>query len=171
MIGNFVYGAGESLVSGERNAYSFSISRKGAGYKGDKAFAPYRKAMHKTAIRIEKLFGHKMDIEWVVLNHKLYIVQARPVTTLETMKLDTYEINQSLDGDMLWSSNNVGEAIPDVMSPFTWGLLREMDLECQKVPGYFMFGNICGRTYSNISVTLSATRVLGYSMARAKDLI
>ncbi|HVI40938.1 MAG TPA: hypothetical protein VM577_09780, partial [Anaerovoracaceae bacterium] len=65
-----------------------------------------------------------MDIEWVVDGREIYIVQARPITTLQTIDYDTYEINQSLDTDALWSSNNVGEAVPDVMSPFTWSMLH-----------------------------------------------
>jgi len=171
MVGNFVFGAGEQLVSGDKNAYTFSISRLGGKYQGDKAFATYGKAMYKAALRAEEIFGCKLDIEWVVEGGRLYIVQARPITTLQTIDYDTYEINQSLDTDALWSSNNVGEAVPDVMSPFTWSLLHEMDLECQKVPGYFMFGNICGRTYSNISIMISSLKVLGYNVPKAKELI
>lgn len=57
------------------------------------------------------------------------------------------------------------------MSPFTWSLLHGMDVECQKVHGYMMFGNICGRTYSNISVMISALRVFGYNVEKAKELI
>jgi len=34
-----------------------------------------------------------------------------------------------------------------------------------------MFGNICGRTYSNISVMISSIRLFGYSVPRAKELI
>ncbi|WP_028551693.1 PEP/pyruvate-binding domain-containing protein [Paenibacillus sp. UNC451MF] len=171
MVGNFVFGAGEQLVSGENNAFPFTLSRIGTKYKGDKAFEPYAKAMHKAAIRIEDIFGRKMDIEWVIKDRTLYIVQARPITTLETINLDTYEINQSLDTDALWTSNNVGEAVPDVMSPFTWSLLREMDLECQKVPGYYMFGNICGRTYTNVSLIFSSLKVYGFNVPRVKKLI
>lgn len=171
MVGNFVFGAGEQLVSGEKNAYPFTVSRLGGKNHGDKSLAPYAKAMYKAALKAEELFGCKLDMEWVVDGKKLYIVQARPITTLQTINYDTYEINQSLDTDALWSSNNVGEAVPDVMSPFTWSLLHEMDLGCQKVPGYFMFGNICGRTYSNISIMISALRVLGYNVPKAKELI
>jgi pyruvate,water dikinase len=171
MVGNFVFGAGEQLVSGEKNAYPFTVSRLGGKYQGDKSLAPYAKAMYKAALKAEEIFGCKLDIEWVVEGGKLYIVQARPITTLQTINYDTYEINQSLDTDALWSSNNVGEAVPDVMSPFTWSLLHEMDLECQKVPGYFMFGNICGRTYSNISIMISSLKVLGYNVPKAKELI
>ncbi|WMJ89041.1 PEP/pyruvate-binding domain-containing protein [Anaerocolumna sp. MB42-C2] len=171
MVGNFVYGAGEQLVSGEKNAFPFTISRRKSKYQGDKSFAPYAKSMYKTTLRAEKIFGSKLDLEWVVKDKRLYIVQARPITTLKTIDYDTYEINQSLDMDALWSSNNVGEAVPDVMSPFTFSLLHEMDMECQKVPGYYMFGNICGRTYSNISVMISSLKVLGYDVKKAKELI
>jgi pyruvate,water dikinase len=171
MVGNFVFGVGEQLVSGEKNAYPFTISRIGGRYQGERSFAPYAKVLYKTALLTEDIFGCKLDIEWVTQGGKLYIVQARPITTLQTIDYDTYEINQSLDTDALWSSNNVGEAVPDVMSPFTWSLLHEMDLECQKVPGYFMFGNICGRTYSNISIMISSLRVLGYNVTKAKELI
>ena len=171
MVGNFVFGAGEQLVSGEKNASPFTISRLGGKYQGDKFLMPYVKPMYKATLRAEEIFGCKLDIEWVVEGKRLYIVQARPITTLETIDYDTYEINQSLDTDALWSSNNVGEAVPDVMSPFTWSLLHEMDLECQKVPGYFMFGNICGRTYSNISIMISSLKVLGYNVKKSKELI
>ncbi|OAA86797.1 PEP/pyruvate-binding domain-containing protein [Clostridium ljungdahlii] len=171
MAGNFVFGAGEQLVSGEKNAYPFSISRIGGKYNGDKSLVAHAKALYKAILKAEEIFGCMLDIEWVVDDGRLYIVQARPITTLQTIDYDTYEINQSLDTDALWSSNNVGEAVPDVMSPFTWSLLHEMDLECQKVPGYFMFGNICGRTYSNISVMISALRVLGFNVEKSKEFI
>lgn len=171
MVGNFVFGAGEQLVSGEKNAYPFTISRLGGKYNGDKSLSSYAKELYKAALKAEEIFGCKLDIEWVAQGGKLYIVQARPITTLQTIDYDTYEINQSLNTDALWSSNNVGEAVPDVMSPFTWSLLHEMDLECQKLPGYFMFGNICGRTYSNISIMISSLKVLGYNVPKAKELI
>lgn len=171
MVGNFVYGAGEQLVSGEKNAYPFTITRIGGKYQGDYSFSSYAKSLYKAAQKAETIFGNKLDIEWVIKDKKLYIVQARPITTLQTIHYDTYEINQSLDTDVLWSSNNVGEAVPDVMSPFTWSLLHQMDLECQKIPGFFMFGNICGRTYANISVMISALKLFGYSIPKSKELI
>ncbi|MEY8001993.1 PEP/pyruvate-binding domain-containing protein, partial [Clostridium sp. Mt-5] len=116
MVGNFVFGAGEQLVSGEKNAYPFTMSRLGGKYQGDKSFAPYVKAMYKAALRAEGIFGCKLDIEWVVESERLYIVQARPITTLQTIDYDTYEINQSLDTDALGASlckmYNAGIAVP-----------------------------------------------------------
>jgi pyruvate,water dikinase len=46
------------------------------------------------------------------------IVQARPFTGL----CDPW--NDSLTGDYLWTSTNLGEAIPDVMTPCTWSLVQ-----------------------------------------------
>lgn len=67
---------------------------------------------------------------------KLYILQARPITTLTSGNLDTYEINETLERDALWVNTNVGEAVPDVVTPFTWSLLRALDIESGFVPGY-----------------------------------
>ncbi len=33
------------------------------------------------------------------------------------------EWNDSLTGDYLWTSVNVGEAVPDVMTPCSWSLI------------------------------------------------
>ena len=75
--------------------------------------------------------------------------------------LDTYEINESLEKEALWVNTNVGEAIPDVTTPFTWSLIRALDMESGFVPGYYLWsGNICGRIYSNISQRLSAITAL-----------
>ncbi|MCL2321941.1 MAG: PEP-utilizing enzyme [Oscillospiraceae bacterium] len=171
IVGNFVYGTGEQLVSGDYNAYEFKISRLNGKYVGEKSFAPFSKAMYKTVLKIENIFNSMEDIEWAVYDENLYILQARPITTLQTINYDTYEVNQSLDTDALWTSNNVSEAVPDVMSPFTFSILHEMDLECQKVPGYFMFGNICGRCYTNISVIYSALGKFGYNIKNTENLM
>lgn len=74
---------------------------------------------------------------------------------------DTYELNYSLMGDYLWSNANVAEAISDVVTPFTWSILQKHDEEISVVPGYYLWGIICGRMYSNVSQLISAASVLG----------
>jgi phosphohistidine swiveling domain-containing protein len=74
----------------------------------------------------------------------------------------TGEWNDSLTGDFLWSNVNIGEAISDVMTPFTWsvfqyGALRDF-IEFQ---GHRSFGNIAGRIYFNISVLASLLYLIG----------
>jgi pyruvate,water dikinase len=51
----------------------------------------------------------------------------------------------------------VGEAIPDVVTPLTWSIVRALDNASGFIPGYYLWsGNICGRIYSNISQRISA---------------
>lgn len=161
MIGNYVHGLGEQLVSGEANAQDFRLSRPKGKYDGPDEFKKYADNLYQYAAKLEKGLGSPQDIEWAVAGGKLYLLQARPITTLTTGNLDTYEINESLAGDALWVNTNVGEAIPDVVSPLTWSIVRSLDNEISFVPGYYLWsGNICGRIYSNISQRLSAITAL-----------
>jgi pyruvate,water dikinase len=157
MIGNYVHGLGEKLVSGEANAHDFKLNRPKGNYDGPDEFKKYADSLYQYAAKLEKELGSPQDIEWAVAKGKLYLLQARPITTVTSGNLDNYEINESLAGDALWVNTNVGEAIPDVISPLTWSLVRALDIESGFVPGYYLWsGNICGRIYSNISQRLSA---------------
>jgi phosphohistidine swiveling domain-containing protein len=72
--------------------------------------------------------------------------------------------NDSLTGDYLWSNANLGEAVPDVMTPCTWSLLRVLAEETAGLPsigGYPLMGNIGGRFYMNLSVSASLAVVFG----------
>lgn len=162
MVGNFVYGLGEQLVSGEANAYPFKLMRPKGKYEGPNDFKKYASELYKYAARLVKELGSQQDIEWAVAKRKLYILQARPITTLKTGNPDTYELNDTLDGDFLWTNTNVGEAMSDVFTPFSWSVIRKLDEEQMIVPGYYLFsGNICGRMYSNVNMALSMYPAFG----------
>ena len=88
MIGNFVYGLGEQLVSGEADAYSFKLIRPKGKYEGHEACKKYAPQFFKLASRLEKELGVPLDIEWAVAHGKLYLLQARPITTLSAGNLD-----------------------------------------------------------------------------------
>jgi pyruvate,water dikinase len=79
----------------------------------------------------------------------------------------TGEWNDSLLGEFLWSSVNVSEAVPDVMTPATWSLWQILhhDANPIRVPGDYAFcGNICGRPYLNLSLVVSLYHALGKDM-------
>lgn len=172
MIGNYVHGLGEQLVSGEKNAYDFKFNRPKGRYDGPNEFKKYAHDLYQYAAKLEKELGNPQDIEWAVAKGKLYLLQARPITTLTSGNLDTYEINESLIGDALWVNTNVGEAIPDVVTPLTWSIVRALDIESSFIPGYYLWsGNICGRIYSNISQRLSAVIALYGSSKLAEKMI
>lgn len=173
MIGNYVHGLGEQLVSGEVDALPFKLIRPKGNYEGPDEIKKYASILFKYATQLEKENGMPQDIEWAVANGKLYLLQARPITTLTSGNIDTYEINESLAGDALWVNTNVGEAIPDVVTPLTWSIVRALDIESGFIPGYYLWsGNICGRIYSNISQRLSAiTGLYGMDVKRGMSLL
>jgi len=161
MIGNYVHGLGEQLVSGEANAANFKLSRPKGKYEGPEEFKKYAAKLYQYAVRLEREMGRPQDIEWAVAKGKIYLLQARPITTLTVGNLGTYEINESLAGDDLWVNTNVGEAIPDVVTPLTWSMLRDLDAKSSILPNYYLWsGNICGRIYSNIGQRLAAITAL-----------
>ena len=157
MIGNYVHGLGEQLVSGEKDANDFKLERPKGRYDGPEEFKKYASTLYKHAVKLEKEMSCPQDIEWAVAGGKLYILQARPVTTLTPGSPDTYEMNESLAEDTIWVNTNVAEAIPDVVTPLTWSIVRALDIETNLIPGYYLWsGNICGRIYTNIGKRLSA---------------
>ncbi|MEJ2708200.1 MAG: PEP-utilizing enzyme [Anaerolineales bacterium] len=77
--------------------------------------------------------------------------------------------NDSLTGDYLWSRNNFGEARPDVMSPFTYSISEKVWSKISFLPGYHLSGNICGRYYANVSVSISMLLAMGKSRQAAVE--
>ena len=101
------YGLGQPVVSGEVTPDQFIIDKKTVKIKSkhlskqtwqltlhgktpiSKAFQEKQKMsdafvrkLSKIGINIEEHYGRPQDIEWGMENNKLYIVQSRPVTTL-----------------------------------------------------------------------------------------
>jgi hypothetical protein len=172
MVGNFVYGLGEQLVSGEVNAYSFKFIRPTGKYDGPIGLKKYAAKLYKYAARLETELGSPQDIEWAAAGGKLYILQSRPITTLNPGNPDTYEWNDSLAGDFLWVNTNIGEAMPEVLTPLTWTLARALDDEINIVPEYYsLSGNICGRAYTNVNMSLSILFTFGVSIERGLKMI
>jgi hypothetical protein len=69
--------------------------------------------------------------------------------------------NDSLRGDYLWTSGNVAEAIPDVMTPCAWSAIQWSMADAlgpRLVAGHPYCGTIGGRFYLNLSTALSVAR-------------
>lgn len=74
--------------------------------------------------------------------------------------------NDSLAGDYLWTNGNLGEAVPDVMTPCTWSLVKMFmagAMPANFTLGYRPMGNIGGRFYMNLSVSMSQAASIGMS--------
>lgn len=156
MVGNFVEGLGDALVSGEISGQTFSLARPNGRYDGPDRLHRWGRELFRLARRMERLLGSPLDIEWAVDGRRVWILQARPITTLGPGDRNTYDVNESLTEDTLWVNTNVGEALPDVMTPLTWSVIRFLDEEFNYLPGYRLWsGNICGRAYTNIGRRIS----------------
>jgi pyruvate,water dikinase len=169
MTGNFVFGFGEELVSGEAEPFTFTLARPKGRYEGPEELKRYARRLYKLGVRLERELGCPQDIEWAIADGKLYLLQSRPITTLIGYDPVTGAWNDSLTGDYLWSRNNFGEGRPDVMAPFTFSITDKVWREISLLPGYSMAGNICGRFYANVSVAMSVLTAMGKSPEAAKE--
>ncbi|MBB2740541.1 UNVERIFIED_ORG: pyruvate,water dikinase [Microbispora rosea subsp. rosea] len=118
-------------------------------------------ALAELGARLQALYGTPMDVEWVRRAGAFAVVQARPITGSAPQ---VEEWNDSLKGDYLWTSGNLGEAIPDVMTPVTWSFVRlfiDEAMSAAKLPGFDLVGNIGGRLYMNLSIAVSVARAFG----------
>jgi pyruvate,water dikinase len=123
----------------------------------------------RVGLAIEERHGQPMDVEWARADHKLFVVQARPVTGLAVTVPPSEQWNDSLAGDYLWSSGNLGEAIPDVMTPATWSFIQMFmprAIAPPTLPGYNGWGRVGGRFYMNVSKSASLARAVGISVSR-----
>lgn len=170
MVGNFVEGIGEKLVSGQVSAQEFSISRPAGKYSGPEMIKKPAGGLYQMAKNIENLMGCPQDIEWAVARGKVYILQARPITTLNGFDPVNAVWNDSMKGNFLWSATNLMEASPNVLTPFTASLLPYLTSRggpSLTVKNFPINGIIGGRFYVNLSVQVSAfARMFGGNVQR-----
>jgi phosphohistidine swiveling domain-containing protein len=159
MTGNLVAGMGDKLVSGSVSAATFTFKRTEGVYNGPAELQRISKTLHREAHEIEQAMGCPQDIEWTVAGKKLFILQSRPITTLNGYNPVTAEANDTFKGRFLWSATNLMEACPEVMTPFTASLLLYLNQRggpALTVKNYPLNGVIGGRFYANISVQVTA---------------
>ncbi|MCR4775741.1 MAG: hypothetical protein K5869_05130 [Saccharofermentans sp.] len=168
MVGNFVEGEGEALVSGQKNASEFRINTIRYSYSGSDAMKKHARSLYKYACRIRSEYGCETDIEWAVSGGRLYILQARPVTTLKRFDPAGYLINGSRSGDFLLTKTNVGEIFMKPLTPVTFSVLEEINtvlyLPC-------WLDAVDGQAYMNVSVLCSMLIAMGMKEAKAYDAV
>lgn len=165
-------GLGEALVSGTAAAEEVRVDRDSETVS---PAAPglltvdQARALAALVHRVEELLGTDVDVEWCRAGDELSLVQARPVTA--AAPADPW--NDSLSGDFLWTSTNVGEAIPDVMTPLTWSMVQVFlrdAMATASIPPHVGWGRIGGRVYLNVSVMATLSRVVGVREGRYRRL-
>lgn len=108
-----VPGLAEALVSGARTPEVWRLARADVGT--GEAPAAVRAAATE-ALRIERLGGVPQDVEWAWDGDRLWVVQARPITTGGSTR-DPWD---SPPGTGELTTVGVGEMLPGVLSPLLW---------------------------------------------------
>lgn len=168
IIGNYVRGEGEKLVSGAENAEEFRLGAIDKSYEGNPEIAPYAKTLRKYSLAIRSFYGVPMDIEWAIANRKVYILQARPITTLRRLDPKNYDINGTRSGYKLLTKTNVGEIFMKPVSPMTFSVLEKIN-DMLGLPDWL--DNINGQAYMNISVMCSLMVSFGIKRDKAYEKI
>jgi rifampicin phosphotransferase len=73
----------------------------------------------RLGLEAERFLGRPLDIEWGLREGRLWLLQARPVTTVAPAPA-TFEDRQ------VWTNANTGEVMPDVVTPLTLSLLLSL---------------------------------------------
>ena len=162
MIVEAVPGLGEALVSGRIAPDRFVVSKQGLRVLSSSAAAPCigedaARLICLMAMRAEAVFGQVLDLEWASEGGRVFLLQARPITTLGR--------ERSWEDRQVWSNINVGEVLPDVVTPATWSLVEivifkifvsvfgRMGIDFGENP---IVGQVAGRAYFNLN-TMTGT--------------
>jgi phosphohistidine swiveling domain-containing protein len=107
----------------------------------------------RVARQLENVEDVPWDVEFACDAERLWLVQARPVTGLG--------FPEGGDAETVWSSVNVGEALPGVATPFTWSVAGAYSesgfrkafgtLGCTVPKHARLVGNVHGRFYLNLT--------------------
>ena len=118
-----IKGLGDALVSGEEDGETWQIDvmqKSIAERPGDDPVLSDEQAfgVARLAQDVEAAFGAPQDIEWAFEGDKLYILQARPITTkLQAMPNDDNQI-------VILDNSNIVESYPGLVSPLTYSFAR-----------------------------------------------
>ncbi|MHA1966515.1 MAG: PEP/pyruvate-binding domain-containing protein [Candidatus Hodarchaeales archaeon] len=174
IVGNYVYGGGDSLVSGESNSFKFDLNKRNGKYTGHYKMEKYSKLLYKLIQKLEAQFGYPQDIEFAIANRKVFILQSRPITTLSRYHPIKGEWNDSLLGDFIWTNVNSSEAVPNVLTPSTWSIFQKLYEEATPMKKLYKIipavGNIGGRLYFNLTLSYSLYKMT-MKTPEALDLI
>nr|CAH7719421.1 unnamed protein product [Callosobruchus chinensis] len=90
----------------------------------------------RVGVDLEELFGNPRDIEWAFHEDKLYILQSRPITTLNIWS--EYEFDHETDSPILTDHSvltvaNLKEVVPNGMTVLTeTSIMKTVDASVQK---------------------------------------
>lgn len=112
------FGLGEGVVSGHVDIDHYKYDRLGNLIESllqnpnDVLNSKEREKIVESALQLEELFGHPVDVEWGIKGKDLFIFQARPISR------DFKKLEYFVD-------TNLSESYPSVVSPFTAAFVKK----------------------------------------------
>lgn len=169
-----VRGTGEQLVSGEVEGDGVVLSRASLEvleehHPGEPVLdAQLAREAAAAAVRAEEAFGAPQDIEWAFEGGTLWVLQARPITTGGAQAGWVSEFDEPTSDDDVWTSANVQEILPGLLTPLTISVFQEtvpraytMDYHSLKLLDKDEWPVFMGSFYNRVFLNVSATRLVG----------
>ncbi|MCT7373660.1 PEP/pyruvate-binding domain-containing protein [Chelativorans salis] len=122
IVASAVAGLGDRLVGGETDGDDYLIDRRtGALLEGpeDGVLSPADlEALSAMVARIEAVRGVPQDVEWAFEGKRLFLLQARPITTpLRAEPIDDPQLT-------IFDNSNIIESYPGLVSPLTYSFAQ-----------------------------------------------
>ncbi len=178
-----VEGSGEALVSGQAEAHRVVLERESlALLEKHRPGAPVlsgelAREIGRLALRAEEAFDSPQDIEFAVEGGQVWMLQSRPITAAPPAGIPARgwvnEFDTPTSPDEQWTSANVQEVLPAILTPLTMSTFNEyvhkaytegyQDLGALDRDEWPMFvGIFYNRAFLNVGATrLIAERVIG----------
>jgi pyruvate,water dikinase len=118
-------------------------------------------------------FAHRLTTPDQTQSGPTPVWSTTPDRATEAAGSDLDPWNDSRNGDFLWTNTNVGEAIPDVMTPATWSMVQVFlhdAMATASIPPYVGYGRVGGRIYLNVSVMKTLSAAFGVGESRYRSL-
>jgi pyruvate,water dikinase len=194
-----VRGLGDALVSGRaspqrvvaRREDGAVLERAGDGDAGlNDALV---RQLAEAAERVEQVLGPDQDIEWAADAKQVWLLQARPITTIRRegkaaaapMRDPTSRLGAGLTPPAaprwVWTNANTGELVPDVATPLTWSFMQRFLGRLLEVllgdigktlTANELIGLVAGRVYFNLTTLTAFLRALpGMSRVDVTEMI
>jgi phosphohistidine swiveling domain-containing protein len=120
-----VRGLGDALVSGEADADTWRIDRRGGIV--DRRVSAARPTLTDAEVRdvaalarrLDRHFGRPQDIEWAIDDQRVWLLQSRPITSLAGRADPDATLT-------IWDNSNIVESYSGVTTPLTFSFAREI---------------------------------------------
>lgn len=127
-----IRGTGEALVAGTAEGERVVVDRKSMAIVEDHRpgepvlSADGARSLAELALRVEQAFGAPQDIEFAVAQGKAWLLQARPITAAGPSRGWQSEFDTPCGDDQEWTSANVQEVLPGLLTPLTMSMFMQM---------------------------------------------